>query len=230
MTRDAAAQAVHERLEHAVSEMPAFDVEAGWASLAAQLESPVAPVIPLRRRRPSRVLTLAVAAAMFVGGSALAMVRHGAAPELALGPPASATPSWSGLVTGPHAHPAFTGAPSVTDPTPPETHGPTAPDGGTQRVASPTPTSTGDGTSDGGSGYHKGPTHVDAPDDTDHGTGNDGQHDDNGKGNDAQGQDQGGNGGGNQSSGGGQGSSDRATDPSPGSNGSGNANAHGNGP
>lgn len=232
MTRDAAAQAVHERLEHAVSEMPAFDVEAGWASLAAQLEGPVAPVIPLRRRRPGRVLTLAVAAAIFVGGSAFAMVRHHVAPESALGPPASATPSSSGFVTGPHVHPAFTGAPPVTDPSPPETHAPNAPDGGTQHVASSTPTSTGEGTSDGGSGHHNGPTHVDAPDDTDHGTGNDGQHDDNGKGNDAQGQDQGGNGGGNQSSGGqssggGQSSSDRGADPSPGSN-SGNANAHGN--
>ena len=38
MTRDVAAQAVHERLEHAVSSMPAFDVDAGWAALASQLD------------------------------------------------------------------------------------------------------------------------------------------------------------------------------------------------
>jgi hypothetical protein len=230
MTRDAAAQAVHERLEHAVSRMPAFDVEAGWASLAAQLEGPVAPVIPLRPRRPRRILTLAVAAAVFVGGSALAMVRHGTETESARGPAASgATSWWSGPVTGPHAHPAFSGAPPVVEPIPATSH--THGGGTTQQTPSSPPISAGGGTSDGGSGHHNGPTHVDSPDDTDHGTGNDGQHDDNGKGNDAQGQDPGGGSSGSQGSG--QGSGDqgsgnaRGADPSHGSNGNGHANGHG---
>jgi hypothetical protein len=224
MTRDAAAQAVHERLEHEVSSMPAFDVEAGWAALAAQLEGPVAPVIPLRPRRPRRVVTLAVAAAIFVGGSALAMARHAASPEQALAPVASgATSSSRGPVIRPHGHPTFSGAPPVAKPSrpKPDTHGE-----GTQHAPSSPPppsNSTGGGASHSDSGHHGGPKHVDSPDDTDHGTGNDGQHDDNGKGNDAQGQDPG-------HSGGNQGSSDRGSDSSHGANGKGNGNGHGNGP
>jgi hypothetical protein len=235
MTRDAAAQAVHERLEHAVSAMPAFDVEAGWTSLAAQLEGPVAPVIPLRPRRPRRFLALAVAAAVFIGGSALAMVRHGTASDVALGPAAAPGTAWSsGPVTGPHTHPAFSGAPPALEPSAPTSH---SHGGGTPQVPPPPPSSPGGGTSDGGSGdHHGGPTHVDAPDDTDHGTGNDGQHDDNGQGNDTQGQDQGGGSGGgqgsgqgsgDQGSGGAQGSADRGSDPSQGSQGNGQANGHG---
>ncbi len=37
MTRDASAQAVHERFEHLVATMPEPDVEAGWSALVAQL-------------------------------------------------------------------------------------------------------------------------------------------------------------------------------------------------
>ena len=50
MTRDPAAQAVHERLENLVADMHEPDIEAGWAALVAQLEPPPAPVVPLRRR------------------------------------------------------------------------------------------------------------------------------------------------------------------------------------
>ena len=206
MTRDAAAQAVHERLEHAVASSPAFDVEAGWAALAAQLEGPIAPVIPLRRRRPRRTVALAVAAAVFIGGSALAMVRHSGAPGLSIAP--IATLPASGVVTGPHVHAPFSGAPPVD-------HAPAGPDGtngGGAGGGSPSqPSGSGStggsqGGSDGGSGGSGGPNQ-DSPDDIDHGGGNDGQHDDNGGGNDAQGSGQRGGGNGDPGSGGGQGSS-----------------------
>jgi hypothetical protein len=207
MTRDPASQAVHERLEHAVSSMPAFDVDAGWAALAAQLEPPVAPVIPLRRHRPRRVLALAVAAAVFVGGSALAMVRHGGVPSISIAP--VATLPGSGLVVGPHVHGAFSGAP----PAPPghvEGNGGGGGGGGGQEpsgTGSPGGDSGGStpsgGSGDQGGSGGSGAPNQDSPDDTDHGSGNDGQHDDNGQGNDAQGQDSqgsgngGGQGGGN---------------------------------
>jgi hypothetical protein len=207
MTRDAAAQAVHERLEHAAASSPAFDVEAGWAALSAQLEGPIAPVIPLRRRRPRRTVALAVAAAVFIGGSALAMVRHSGAPGLSIAP--IATLPASGPVTGPHVHPAFSGAPPV-DGAP---AGPDGTSGGGAGGGSPSDPSGSGSTggssqegSGGGSGGSGGPNQ-DSPDDIDHGGGNDGQHDDNGGGNDANGSSQGGGGNGDPGSGGGQGGS-----------------------
>jgi hypothetical protein len=217
MTRDAAAQAVHERLERAASADPAFDVDAGWAALAVQLEGPVAPVIPLRRHHPRRVIALAAAAAIFIGGSAFAMVRHGGTPGLSIAPIVT-LPS-TGLVTGPHAHPAFSGAPPVATPTQTDHGG-----NGGQTQAPPTGGSTaGGGTgSSGGSGdTGGGPTHVDSPNDTDHGTGND-VHGDNGKGNNTQGQDttQGNGNGGGQGSSGDQGSG------SPNSRDNGQGNGH----
>ena len=207
MTPDPASQAVHERLEHAVSSMPAFDVDAGWAALASQLEPAVAPVIPLRRRRPRRVLALAVAAAVFVGGSALAMVRHGGMPSISIAP--VTTVPGSGLV-GPHIHGAFSGAPPA-----PDRVGGNGGGGGGGSSQEPSGTgsagggsggsaSTGGSGDQGGSGGSGGPNQ-DAPDDTDHGSGNDGQHDDNGQGNDAQGQDSQGGGGNDGSQGGGNG-------------------------
>ncbi len=206
MTRDAAAQAVHERLEHAVSSSPAFDVEAGWAALAAQLEGPIAPVIPLRRRRPRRTVALAVAAAVFIGGSALAMVRHSGSPGLSIAP--VATLPATGLVTGPHVHAPFSGAPPV-DGAP---AGPDGTNGGGTGGGSPSEPSgsgsTGDlsqGGSAGGSGSSGSPNQ-DSADDIDHGGGNDGQHDDNGGGNDAGGSSQRGGGNGDPGSGGSQGS------------------------
>jgi hypothetical protein len=181
MTRDVAAQAVHERLEHAVSSMPAFDVDAGWAALASQLDGPVAPVIPLRRRHPRRVVTLAVAAAVLIGGSALAAIRHGGAGSTFS--PIATLPA-AGIVSGPHTHPAFSGAPPSPDS--PADAGGQGPSGGSHSSQAPPPvdqpTGGGDGSSTGSS--QASPTHVDSPDDTDHGTGNDGHHDDNGQGND----------------------------------------------
>jgi hypothetical protein len=186
MTRDVAAQAVHERLEHAASAV-SFDVEAGWASLAAELDGPNAPVIQLRRRRPRHVVALGVAAAILVGGAALAMVRNPGAPGLSLQPaiPIVTLPS-GGVVTGPHTHPAFSGAPPAPD------QAPSGTDQGTNSSPGDPPSTSGtggDGSTSQGSGGTSDPTHVDSPDDIDHGTGNDGKHDDNGQGNDTQGHD-----------------------------------------
>jgi hypothetical protein len=189
MTRDVAAQAVHERLEHAASAV-SFDVEAGWASLAAELDGPIAPVIPLRRRRPRHVLTLGVAAAILIGGAALAMVRNPGAPELSLQPaiPIVTLPS-GGVVTGPHTHPAFSGAPPAPDQAPSGTDQGTNSTNSTPGDPPSTSGSGGDGSTSQGSGGTSDPSHVDSPDDIDHGTGNDGKHDDNGQGNDTQGHD-----------------------------------------
>ena len=73
---DPAAVLVHERLEQAVSSMRAPDVEVGWAALVAQLEAPIAPVVPLRPPARGRFVAFAVAAALMVAGSAFAAVSH----------------------------------------------------------------------------------------------------------------------------------------------------------
>jgi hypothetical protein len=177
MTRDAAAQAVHERLEHAVASMPTFDVEAGWAAFVTQLEPPIAPVIPIRRRRPRRTVALAIAAAVLVGGSAFATTR-----QLGGDPVTTATASplfASDRAVGPHLHPMFADAPGL------------AGGGGANTGAGPDRTNPGSGGPAGGGAHgSEGPAtsgepNQDSPDDIDHGSGNDGQHDDNGGGNDA---------------------------------------------
>ena len=216
MTRDAAAQAVHERLEHLTAAMPEPDIAAGWAALVAQLEPPVAPVVPFRGRpRPWRGIVLGVAAAMLIAGAAFAAVHHAAGDD----GPASVGPSVTlpkHVSTGPHVHPPLSGPPpaSHSDPQAPGAHHPdgSTSDGGSHGSA-PSRSRSGDAPS--GSTHHDTqPAHHDSPDDTDHGTGNDGTHDDNGQGNNSQGQDTQGNGSGNdQGSGGGQGSGDRGTHP-----------------
>ena len=215
MTRDAAAQAVHERLESLAATMPEPDIEAGWAALVAQLEPPVAPVVPLRRSpRPRRAILLGVAAAILVGGSALAMVRHGGNDGQQTVQPSGVAPGRALL--GPHNHPSFSGPHWAKNGGPRGSagghhHGTTGPPAGPRSSNDGSGGST-SGSSD-GSGTHS--FHHDSPGDTDHGTGND-VHGDNGQGNNTQGQDTQGVGssggsGGDQGSGASQGSGNRGT-------------------
>jgi hypothetical protein len=213
MTRDVAAQAVHERLESMVATMSEPDVETGWVALVAQLEPPVAPVVPLRRKpRPRRAIVLGVAAAIFIGGSALAMVRHGGndGPPTPVHPPSTA-PGRVGL--GPHVHPSLSGPRSTHTGRPPGSTGSRHQGGAGSTTGSTSSSDRSGGATSGSSGAHT--THHDSPNDTDHGTGND-VHGDNGQGNNTQGQDGQGDGstagsGNDQGSGGGQGSSNRGT-------------------
>ena len=107
---DPAAVLVHERLEQAVSSMRAPDVEAGWAALAAQLEAPIAPVVPLRTSTRGRFVAFAVAAALMVAGSAFAAVSH--VRDTPADPIAPAVPPIHTSVTGPRAHAPFSGPPA----------------------------------------------------------------------------------------------------------------------
>ena len=237
MTRDPAAQAVHERLEHLATTMSEPDLEAGWAALVAQLEPPVAPVVPLRRRpKPRRAIVLGVAAAMLIAGAAFAAVRHGGADgrPTSVGP-VTTPPGRVGM--GPHTHPPLARPRAASRPTPSRSRT-THHDGGTSTTGG----STSSGYRSGGASsasHHQGKTHTfhhDSSDDTDHGTGNDGTHNDNGQGNNAQGQDTQGNengssgGSGQDQSGSGQGSSNRGTDARGGgdsTSGAGHAGDHG---
>ena len=173
---DPAAVLVHERLEQAVSSMRAPDVEVGWAALAAQLEAPIAPVVPLRTSTRGRFVAFAVAAALMVAGSAFAAVSH--VRDTRVDPIAPAVPPVHSSVTGPHAHAPFSGPPAEQRPRPHhDTHGGTK-HGGTSGTGdagggTPSPSGSGDGTSKPG----------DDPNDRDQGTGNDGQHNDHGGGN-----------------------------------------------
>jgi hypothetical protein len=161
---DAAADvvALHDRLR-AFDDAPPFDVDAGWALVAAKI-APPAIVVPLRPGRPRRrLVALAVAAALMLGGSALALVlaRHDAprpAVSSSQNPPAA---TLDYVLVRPHGVHPFGG-----------------PDAATPHRGE----SDGTGGSTGGSSS-EGPNQDD-PNDRDHGTGNDGSHDDQGKGND----------------------------------------------
>jgi len=233
MTRDAAAQAVHERLEHLVTNMPEPDLEAGWAALVAQLEPSVAPVARLRRRpKVRRAIVLGVAAAMLVAGAAFAAVRHGGTEPR----PTTVGPTVPGrAVWGPHIRASLSRT-NIRGNRPTFTHS-----GGGHHVtrASGGSRSSGDPSASAPSASERhGKTHVfhhDAADDTDHGTGNDGQHDDKGIGNNAQGQGPSGNGDGSSrapktdhGSGGASGSG--GTHPSGGGDGSGGGSGSHTGP
>jgi len=191
MTRDVAAQAVHERLEHLAAGMPQPDLDAGWAALAAQLEPPVAQVIPLRRPRHRRIVVLGVAAAMLAASGAFAMVRHGG-DEAEGSPGRSSATAPLFLRVGPRVHPPFMGPPPAGDGTGPSRASAGQHDGTTPPADDRPSSSAGSsGGTSAGSTQHGNthPFHHDAADDTDHGTGNDGTHDDNGQGNDTGGQD-----------------------------------------
>jgi hypothetical protein len=172
---DPAAVLVHERLEQAVSSMRAPDVEVGWAALVAQLEAPIAPVVPLRPPARGRFVAFAVAAALMVAGSAFAAVSH--VRDTPPHPIAPAVPSVHAPVTGPHAHAPFSGPPAEQRPS---SHHDTpvgtkhdGPSGTGDAGGAPSPGGSGDGSSKPG----------DDPNDRDQGTGNDGQHNDHGGGN-----------------------------------------------
>jgi len=173
---DPTAVLVHERLQQAVSAIPTTDIEAGWAALAAQLDVPLAPVVPLRKPKRARTVVLAVAAAMMLAGSAFAAVAHfgdGRTDHVApvVGPVHLP-------VTGPHAHAPFTGPPAVSEPTGHHGGGGNGTGSGGGSGTSGGGSTTGSGT--GGSTSKPG----DDPNDRDQGTGNDGHHNDHGGGND----------------------------------------------
>jgi hypothetical protein len=166
--------ALHERLAGVAASTGIPDAEAGWAALLQKIEAPV-PVVPLRRHvRRRRTVSLLVAAAVFLGGSAFAAWRgsdHGSVPSptatsAAVGPTAGSSLGSNDrrLVPPPSR--------STTEPAGKEPGGAGPSDGGAKGTRGP-----GD-TSDGGA------SSADDPRDRDHGTGNDGSHDDRGSGND----------------------------------------------
>ena len=166
--------ALHERLAGVAASASGTDADAGWAALLVAMDAP-AQVVPLRRHvRRRRTVAILVAAALVFAGTAFAATlglgRRDAPP-----PPAGTTavePAAGGnstvgtndrrLVPPPSVQPAGTGGSG---------QGPSS-DGGT---------ATGDGAGTQGGST---PTATDDPHDRDHGTGNDGSHDDKGGGND----------------------------------------------
>jgi hypothetical protein len=176
MTLEPRMLAVEERLQRLASGMPTPDVDGGWAALAAQLEPPLAQVIPLRRKSFIRPALMGVAAALLVAGSAFAAVTHG--DRSAHVAPVVSTPGVA--FAGPRLHGAFAGPlTTVTGPTK-HTHAGGDAGGSSATGTAPSGGSTGsDGT--GGGNDHTKPT--DDPNDRDQGTGNDGQHNDHGGGN-----------------------------------------------
>lgn len=181
MTPDPAVVLVHERLEQAVSAMPTPDIEAGWAALAARLDTPLAPVVPLRTPTRGRTVVLAVAAALMLAGGAFAAVAHfgdGRTDHVEPVVPRVHVP-----VTGPHTHAPFSGPPAGTKP-----RGHQGGSGSARGTSGGT--GTGAGSRDGGSATNSGDgggttsKPGDDPNDRDQGTGNDGAHNDHGGGND----------------------------------------------
>jgi hypothetical protein len=167
--------ALHERLVGVAASTRISDPEAGWAALLEKIEAP-APVVPLRPHvRHRRTVSLLVAAAVVLGGSAFAAIwigtDHGAVPS----------PTATGVTVG-----RGSSLPGPTDrrlvPPPSrstnEPAGTSRPDAGSSGGEAEGPRRPGD-TSGGG-----GAPSVDDPRDRDRGTGNDGSHDDHGSGND----------------------------------------------
>ena len=173
---DPAAVLVHERLQQAVSSMRAPDIEAGWAALAAQLEPPLAPVVPLRKPSRGRIVAL-LAAAASAGGRE--RVRRG----VALRGRARRSP---GAAHRPRpAAGDRTAHPRTVREVPRGIHG----QGGRHHDGGHHPAGTSTGSTDGGGttttgGSGDGASKPgDDPNDRDQGTGNDGQHNDHGGGN-----------------------------------------------
>ena len=169
---------VHDRLTGAAAAVAVPAAESGWAALLAQIDVPP-PVIPLRRPRARRTLSIAVAAALAFAGIAYAVASrgsHGGSPTVSpavsapiLVPPPSAG-AGSNDRRSAHAPNARAGSPSA---------------GGLSGTGSSSPGGPGTTTRgvDGGSGGGGTTKPGDDPHDRDQGTGNDGPHNDNGSGN-----------------------------------------------
>lgn len=170
---------VHDRLTGAAAAVAAPAAESGWAALLAKIDVP-APVIPLRRPRARRTLSIAVAAALAFAGIAYAVASrgpHGGSPTVSptvsapiLVPPPSAG-AGSNDRRSAHAPSARAGSPSAAGPSGVGSSSPGGPGTTTRGV-------------DGGSGGGGTTKPGDDPRDRDQGTGNDGPHNDNGSGND----------------------------------------------
>jgi hypothetical protein len=169
---------VHDRLTAAAAAVAMPAAESGWAVLLAEMDAPP-PVIPLRRPRARRTLSIAVAAALAFAGVAYAVASRGShggsptvspavsAPILAPPPSAGAGSNDRRSAHAPHAHAGSLSA------------------GGPSGAGSPSPGGPGTTTRgvDGGSGGDGTAKPGDDPHDRDQGTGNDGPHNDNGSGN-----------------------------------------------
>lgn len=187
---------LHDRIT-ALRDAPSFDVDAGWARVAASI-APLAPLavvsvpdpepapergqggVHAARGSRSRMVALGVAAAMMLAGSAFAVIG----PRFldgrqAILPPAPGTQVTEGVHPHGGGHPAA--GFSWTGPG----EGPTGATGaaGSSDGTSSSSDGTGSGTAAGGWSGH------DSSSDTDKGKGNDGSHGDQGSGNDTSGTD-----------------------------------------
>jgi hypothetical protein len=169
---------VHDRLTGAAAAVAVPAAEPGWAALLVKIDAP-APVIPLRRPRARRTLSIAIAAALALAGIAYAAASrgsHGGSPTVspAVSGPILGSPSSVGAGSNDrrsvHAPNARAGSPSA---------------GGPSGAGSSSPGGTGTTTRgvDGGSGGGGTTKPGDDPHDRDQGTGNDGPHNDHGSGN-----------------------------------------------
>lgn len=185
---------LHDRIT-ALRDAPPFDVDAGWARVAASI-APLAPLAavsvpdpePAPERRQgsvhaargsrSRMVALGVAAAMMLAGSAFAVIgpRFLGGRQAILPPAAGVQPiEGAGPRGGGHPPAGF----SWTGPG-------EGPSGATGAAGSPDGTSSGSTSTGSGTG-HGGWTGHDSSSDTDKGKGNDGSHGDQGAGNDTSG-------------------------------------------
>lgn len=172
------ALAAHDRMEVAASPS-AFDVDAGWTRIEAQI-APMASVVALaaRRRRP-RSVVLAAAAALMLVGSAFAAIGPRLFEERGMIPAVHEVPSGGRSVV------TEDGDGDQGDR--PDREGMGADEARPRNGGSDTDaTGPGSGSEsrDGSAGDRDGADPKDDPNDRDQGKGNDGDHDDRGGGND----------------------------------------------
>ena len=169
----AALIAVHDRLTGAAAAVAVPSVEAGWATLIARIDAP-APVVPLRRRRPRRTLSIPVAAALALAGIAYAGSR-GSHDGSAGVSPVTTAPALAGPSFGSHRGRSAPGPTASTVP-PTASHRPSGSGASAHGGAGAS-----SGIRGGGGGGSAKP--ADDPHDRDQGTGDDGSHNDHGSGN-----------------------------------------------